>query len=523
MHQLSVETRTTEVRPKVSALSGSRNWRCAVMPLWLLAAVALAGCGGSTPSDKSEIESGSPVSSAGSSSDVGPEPDTRDKNSRLDDVTGSSQSPGVPDAPVDPPVVSPTRPQQIYRPNFTPREFDDAMLASRGIHRFASKRAVLYTDIDPEQARSLPAVIDAVYDAWSEYFGELPPARDGREFQVTGFIIRDRQLFSDLGLIPIDLPPFIHGRHRGLEFWMLEQETDYYRKHLMIHEATHCFMTIVEPSADPRPVWYLEGMAEIFGTHQSAEDGLEFRIMPADNRDFPGLGRITLVQTETAADRHKSLDALISFAPTRFLENDAYGWTWAMCEFLDRHPRWKSDFRKLGQQFTGTSFRRLFVTLFAEDMPRMRSEWQLFSRQLVPGYDLDRASVSWEPAARPQPQVLAIKADRGWQNTGIRVQKGQKMQVTASGDAVLAETTRPWLSHPDGITVRYIGAHPIGQLLACVYDESDPLSLLKAFPVGSSKAFEAPADGLIMLKINDAPDELSDNRGSYTVRVSAQQ
>src|SRR5690606_33067247 len=92
----------------------------------------------------------------------------------------------------------------------------------------------------------------------------------------------------------IDLPPFAHGRHRDLEFWAYDQPTDYYRRHLVIHEATHCFMST---GGFVPPPWYMEGMAELFATHDRSSAGAwRFGLMPGGPTGFEGLRRIPLIR-----------------------------------------------------------------------------------------------------------------------------------------------------------------------------------------------------------------------------------
>ena len=59
------------------------------------------------------------------------------------------------------------------------RVHDDAQLAELGVHLYESNRLKLYTDIDPEIARQLPEYVDQAYEAMVEYFGPLPPNREG--------------------------------------------------------------------------------------------------------------------------------------------------------------------------------------------------------------------------------------------------------------------------------------------------------------------------------------------------------
>lgn len=213
-------------------------------------------------------------------------------------TTPIGKTPKSPTSPLSKPPPKPA-PQQVYRPNDDRPKHDDARLASFGVRRFESKRLVLYTDIPAETATRLVGVVDPLYPAWTEYFGPLPPARDGSEFQVTGYIMTEREKFRRLGLIPGDLRPFINGRHRRYEFWMLDQKTDYYRRHLILHEATHCFMTILEHESNVPEVWYLEGMAELFGTHH-----------------FDASGKRTSASCRTT---RPTSPALVAFASSRML------------------------------------------------------------------------------------------------------------------------------------------------------------------------------------------------------------
>ncbi len=129
--------------------------------------------------------------------------------------------------------------------------------------------------------------LTALYEDLIAYFGELPPARDGSEWQITGYLMRDPERFTAAGLVPSSLPPFHHGLNRRRRFWMHEQSLDYYNEHLLLHEAIHCFMTTLPvPSG---PAWYMEGMAEHFATHRTFPGGnVEFGIIPATPDETPG-------------------------------------------------------------------------------------------------------------------------------------------------------------------------------------------------------------------------------------------
>ena len=400
-------------------------------------------------------------------------------------------------------------------------------MAELGIRLYESKRLKLYTDIDAEAARTLPPVIDAVYPAWVEYFGDLPPDRAGSDFQMTGYLIRDEALFREAGLVPDDLPMFEHGRHRRNEFWMREQKYDYFRRHLLIHEATHCFMTFM-PGVDA-PVWYIEGMAEYFATHRIKSDGsVSFRVMPTSSEEFAGWGRIKAIRDEFSTGNGKSIRDLIAMPPTQFLKPEPYAWSWALCQFLDAHPRYRERFRKLGGHLQGRAFPREFKLAFDDDSRDLDTEWLQFANNLQYGYEATRAAIDFQPGTRlttDRPSHrLDIAADRGWQSSGVLLEAGQTYEIAASGRFTLADQPRPWESEPQGITFRYFGRRPLGLLVGCLRaeegdadDNRDPM--LKVIEIGRGRSFQAPLTGTLYLRLNEAWNSLSDNRGRVSVEI----
>lgn len=427
-----------------------------------------------------------------------------------------------------PPVrqPDPSQAQTVFRPDFPAPQHDLQRLAALGIHKYSSERLDLYTDLDAETAQRLPAVVDQVYEAWIARFGKLPPARDGRPLRLYGYLCVDRDRLRQAGLIPADLPPFIQGRHRGLEFWMEDQSTDYYRRHLLIHEATHCFMTFLVDRSDPRPAWYEEGIAEVFGTHiQSGSGEFRFAVMPHDKESFPGLGRITQIEQERLTGRFLSFDQFTRLPSTSFLDNRHYAWAWAFAQFFMGHPQWAPLYDRLATQTSGASFRVLWNQTLRPKQPQIQAEWELFSRRLTPGFDQQRAAVEWEPAAAEPDGSIIIQAHRGWQSTGRMVTAGERLSITAAGEAVLGESlvdgqTRPWRSLPPGVTFRYFDSYPLGRLIACVYSPERPLSLLEAFDISAESPAAVRHSGLLLLRVNDSWDSLQDNSGRYRVTIA---
>jgi len=480
----------------------------------LIAAFALTGCDRAKPPSPVTNRTETVATQVTSSTTDSGEPSSL-KASKLQSVPSETTS------------NAPTTPEPIYRPADRRPPHDDRRLAEAGIRLFESKRLKLYTDIDEEVARTLPPLVDAIYPAWGEYFGELPPDRADSDFQMTGYLIREEALFREAGLVPEDLPLFEHGRHRRNEFWMREQQYDYFRRHLLLHEATHCFMTYM-PDVNA-PVWYIEGMAEHFATHRVESDGtVTFRVMPTSPEDFAGWGRIKGIRDEYTAGNAKSIRDVLAMQPTDFLKPQPYAWSWGLCHFLDTHPRYREQFRELGEHLQGSALPREFSTAFDDDARELTSEWLLFITYLQYGYEASRAAIDFRPGSALTAERLVhacdITADRGWQSSGVLLEEGQTYEIAATGRFSLADQPKPWTSEPQGISFRYFDRRPLGKLLGCLRTESGDAggetdSMLKVIEIGSGRSLTSPSTGTLYLRVNEAWNSLSDNRGQVTVEV----
>jgi hypothetical protein len=338
-------------------------------------------------------------------------------------------------------------------------------------------------------------------------------------------MMRDLALFREFELVPEGL--FIeHGRHRKNEFWLPDQPSDYYRRHQVIHEATHCFMTFMPDSMGP--VWYMEGIAECFGSHRLDRDNrATFLVMPTSHREFLGFDRITTIREEVAQGKPLTIPEIFEFQAAEFRSVHYYAWSWALSEFLDQTPRYHERFQKLGRLLPRTAFVRVFDELFADDQRELATEWTLFATNLMYGYDCARAAINFQPGKRLDTETtIQIEADRGWQSSGVLVEQGHTYQITATGQFSVAQDPKPWVSEPQGITFRYFDGQPVGLLMGCVRTEEGPAggadeSMLRQFEIGRGRQFQSPVTGTLYLRLNDAWNSLHDNRGHVSVRIQA--
>jgi hypothetical protein len=398
---------------------------------------------------------------------------------------------------------------------------DDARAAAAGIRKLPGKRLTLYTDLSGPEIDRLPAIFEQAVPQWRRYFGIKEDTV--ADWQVTGFLMKSKAPFAAAGLLPDDLPPFEHGYTRGKRLWILEQPSDFYRRELLLHEGTHSFMFSVMHSNTPP--WYTEGIAEYLGTHRWQDGRLTLGYTPRSREESPEWGRVRIIQDAVAQRRALRLGAVVELPPTAHRENEPYAWCWAAVTLLDRHPRYQERFRQLIGLVRHSDFDKQFYRLFEPDWRELCEEWQLMVANMEYGYDVTHSAVDFTPG-KPLPRAgaeITVAADRGWQNSGLRLDAGVQYEITATGRYQVAKEPKVWWCEPGGVSIRYYKGRPLGILLASVRpDRPAPGStspLLRSTVVGLGTTFSPPQTGTLFLKINDSAGELDDNAGELKVEV----
>jgi hypothetical protein len=413
-------------------------------------------------------------------------------------------------------------------PNVPRQKVDQAAATAAGIRQLKGKHLTLYTDMGPSaEIDQLPAIFDKAFGQWCEYF-EIDPAKNA-DWYVTGFLMKDRALFERTGLIPRDLPPFGHGYSRNWELWLNDQSSDYYRRHLLLHEGTHAFMNTMLGACGPP--WYMETTAELLATHrwavrpdQPTGGRLTLNYMPANREEVPFWGRIRIIKDAVAERRALHLKEVVELPPHAFLENTPYAWCWAAGTLLDNHPRYRERFRQLYRNVLKRDFNQRFYKLFADDWEEMAEEWQILITGLEHGHDVAGTAVDFTPgkALPAGGDTVVVDAKRGWQNSGLRLAADNKYQLIAAGRYQLADKPRIWWSEPGGVSIRYYQGRPLGILLAAVRPDRPTggvSPLLRPVVVGLGTTLQPKQAGTLYLKINDSAGELGDNGGQLKVEV----
>jgi len=405
-------------------------------------------------------------------------------------------------------------------------EVDEVKCEARGIRKLTGKHLILYTDVASSPAvDELPKVFDLAMPLWLAYF-DIEPKR-AEKWQMVGVIADKKERFADTGLWPADLPPFLHGYMRDRQLWLYEQPSDFYRRHLLLHEGTHAFMWSFLGAMGPP--WYAEGMAELLGTHDWTDGKLTLGVVPPSKEASPLWGRVKVLKDGFAANHALQLREVMSYPAEAHLKTEPYAWCWAASVFFDRDPKYQKIFREAPQTVADITpqFSERLLNRLPEPRGQVFEQWQCFVANIEYGYDVARESIIRRdsPAALPNEGAsVEVAADRGWQSSGHTLEAGKTYQLTASGQFQIGKSTKPWISEANGITLKYYKGRPIGLLLAAVTDEgkSGGLSpLVKPIVVGERGEITPEQDGVLYLRMNDSPAELFDNAGNASVRVDA--
>jgi hypothetical protein len=405
------------------------------------------------------------------------------------------------------------------------------------LRNLSGKHLELVTDLpaSPEVDR-LPALFDAAVADWCRRF-DVDPA-DVQDWRAVACLMQDRQRFQAAGLLPADLPGFAHGLAAANELWLDDQPTDYYRRHLLLHEGVHAWMVNLRGGCGPP--WYREGLAEWLGTHRvlgpSADSTrVEMGVFPDRPDDFPHWGRIRLIRDELAAGKNKTLDQALALTNEDFIAGDqAYAWAWALATFLQQHPMSRELFSQLPAHVSGGEFDIEIRKALADIWPQLSADWATFIASLDYGYDIPRAATRWAKHVAPCRRATRVEVEThlGWQSTGLELEAGQTYEITATGRYVVrrapaemrAAEFAPWPCEAGGVTIEYWQGRPLGQLLGAV--QADPPSaesavgLLEPFPIGLNTRITPEQSGVLFLRINESAGQLADNQGQLQVTIT---
>ncbi len=422
------------------------------------------------------------------------------------------------------------------RPNL-----NDARLAQVGIRRYESRRLILLSDLPEDTVAHLPALADQLFDRLELHFGTLPPAQDDSDFQVTGHLIGNEQPFRAAGLLPSETITFDHGRHWNYQFWMFDTEDDYYRRHLLLHEFTHCFMTCEIGMLSLPAMWYMEGMAEFFATHRLPKAGAAatasaFGVLPETFEGFEGWGRISEIRrsfqqrgnsdaTGTERLTIPTLDDVMPEGSKDFTQYSQYATSWALCWLLQSHPDYRDVFRPLAGQRTRVELATTVRKLRKSVRPWLGIDWLLFVESLRENFDVERSfpvhskTTFTTTELKTAVATFELQAAFDWQDSGLRLAAGESANVSCSGRFSVNDRPQLWMSEPQGISIDYFRGLPLGQVIATLVS-NDGESISNRISVGTGTTITTSRDVSVWLQVNDSSASRHNNTGVVDIEFS---
>ncbi len=391
--------------------------------------------------------------------------------------------------------------------------------------RSSGRHTELVTDSHTQrQADEFVAAFDAAVPQWERFWMLSPGTLDS--WKVDAYVMREREDFRRRDLIPERVPDFRFGYAMGKTVWVVSQPSQYYTRHLLLHEGAHALAG--QQFGGAGPAWYMEGTAEMLSTHQGTGREVMINHIPKSRDEVPYWGRFKAIRLRRETQTIPSIGGVMGLPLDLDGDVESYAWSWAATMLLYAYPEYRDAFQaaaRNGHQ-AGNEFNEVIRRRLASQWPVLAARWRLMCRDLNYGFDWQRERVALstrDPLWQGQSLDMVVSANRGWQSVGVRFPPGTRIRIAATGRCTLAQTTAPWVSEPDGITIQYNDGIPLGKLIACVVgnapgtSETEPV--LSAIAIGEGKEITFDEHAWLLLRVNDGVDAMSDNTGGYRVEI----
>lgn len=400
---------------------------------------------------------------------------------------------------------------------------------AQGLYQLESPRLTLISDIPlDEELKSWPRLIEQSLEQWQQYHGVEAGRMKG--WHIKAFLIGDRPRLTELGVLD-GLPDFEEGYQYGDLIYLREQPTVYYRRHLLLHEATHWIMWKLYGGGGPS--WFMEGMADMHGTHYLNNGELKIGVIPRSIDQVARWGRLRMIDETLNRDQAPSMTEIFAYGNAREDHGVRYSWSWAATVFYTNHPKYGPMLKELYKK--GIDYSDSLTRSFREELDKewksVQVDWNGFISDLDFGYDLDRSRVvhfngPLKPLVPSEPYGFSLATDRGWQSTGVSVDANRPVQISCSGDfqikRTLSSKEMEWRTGPNGITYQFYRGNPLGCVIACIVSPDDPETTKRwsTLRVGSGGTIVPKKSGELFLKVNESSSGLWDNEGKVSAEIS---
>ncbi|TWU58718.1 hypothetical protein Poly51_14980 [Rubripirellula tenax] len=383
----------------------------------------------------------------------------------------------------------------------------------------------LTTDLESrDEADALVASFDAAVDQWTSFWNLSSDSV--ADWKVSAMVMRDKSHFAAEGLIPDHVPDFPYGYAYNDSVWVMAQPSQYYTRHLLLHEGVHSLAFHCFDGAGP--TWFMEGTAELLATHTGDGKLIRTITVPTDRDDVPYWGRFKKLNQVRTDGSVPPIETVMAYPPTLSGDVETYTLSWAAASLFAGYPEYRETFESAVQsgRDSGPTFNRQFYSRLSKTWPIVAARWRILANDFDFGFDWEqqRLSISTsDPLWDGKPIKFSVRSDVGWQSPGIRIPAGASVKIEATGQVTLADEPKPWISEPPGVTIDYVGGRPLGQLIACVLPNQTPregnLPPLMVQTVGNDSVIEVESHSWLLFKVNDAVGDLGNNRGTYELTI----
>lgn len=404
-----------------------------------------------------------------------------------------------------------------------------ATLTEFGLRHSASKNLLLITDLpEAEIPTEFHAIFEQAIGQWVAFCGA--DARRFADWRLTCFLVVDEAKFQRAKLFPGTsqlpqgkLPP--GGWQYGNQIWVRQQLGTYYTRHMLLHEATHAFMAF-NFGALGSP-WVAEGLAEYFAVHQWVDGRLQLAARVTSKDELPYWGRVKLIRDAYHVGQPKTLIEVMKFPPSAFPQVDSYAWSWAAVSLFAGHPQLRPVFiaqvQKLGQM-SDAQWNRELLQAVPLQQQQLETQWQVDTTWLQYGHDFARTAIDWREAKLTEQSEYerTVPADGAWHATGLKLAPGEWEITTTGSYQVTQSDAGPWISEPEGISIRYVLGAPMGQVQFALQGDASILQgmseLTKPQALGIHRIVKSSGEELFV-RVNDHPSQLDDNQGQVVLTI----
>ena len=228
------------------------------------------------------------------------------------------------------------------------------------------------------------------------------------------------------------------------------------------------------------------------------------------------LGRIEALARRRREGTLPRLAEVFALPPATHGDVSGYAACWAAAALFTRHPAYADAFATAERAPLDARFTERFLA--ATDRPRAERDFAAFLADVDYSVEPERMAIDWSAgrgfAGRAR---FTVDGTRGWLNTGIQPQAGDRISYSATGRITVGDADgMPLESEADGISIAWYRGRPVGRLLVGQWrDEDAGMAGFEVLATGARGSFTATRSSPIYVKVNDPPGSLPDNTGGY--------